>query len=311
MDEFETVPAPAVDETHDDLSATTALRDEAEAPAPEAAPAEPAATEEAPEVSDEEAETRRNALLREIAMDPGLTQQYVQQQYQPPVYAPAPAPAQYQEPQAPELPFDEFSFDPNNPEHHKALITQIAAPLFDQVQQVNQRFQQEEQARQAQQMQAVAQQANEKAVAFLDTYVPGFAGIADKLSKGETLKAAERAVFNEAVNAESAMFNGYAMQMAQQAGIPYQQAYDYVTHNVQIRAQIAQQIGPQIKTYAKEIGLVSQPTSKPQLPPEAQKQMKREMYVESSNAVPAANAGGFEKALESGDAFQMIRALRT
>jgi hypothetical protein len=324
MDVQENAPASAEVE-NDSLSQITALRaEQTETPEPpsetpaQAQPEEPAKAEEpeAPsEESDQEAEERRNALLREIAMDPGLTQQYAQQQY----YPPQPQP-QYQQPQpaqeqAPTLPFDEFTFDATNPEHMKALVAQqiqeVGNPLFETVEQLNQHFQQEEQAKQQSKLKDAHQQANQKIIEFIDTYVPGFSQITEKVGKGDALSAVERAVFNEAVNAESAYFNAYASQLAQQHNVGFNEAYNYVTHNVQMRADIAQKIGPAIKTYAKELGLVAQPsTAKPKVTPEQKQEMEREMYVESSNAVPAANAGSFEKAHQKGDTLGMIAALR-
>lgn len=254
-----------------------------------------------PEDLEKHAEERRNALLREIAIDPDLTGQYVQQQYYQPPQAP-----QQEQPQTPQgntLPFDEFSFDANNPEHIQAIfdarLNEIGGPMFETIQRIEQRFQQEEAARQQQQVQELESFANKKTVEFLDTYVPGFSGIVDKVSKGERLSASEKAVLNEAVNAESAYFQAYR-----------QQGHQYVAYDVQARAKIAQQIGPALKEYAKELGLVAQPSAKTQLTPEQQQQMKQEMYVESSNAVPAANTGTFDKAYQAGDPLQMIRALR-
>lgn len=258
-------------------------------------------TDPTPEDLERQAEERRNALLREIAIDPDLTGQYVQQQYQPAPPQTAAAPPQKE--QGVSLPFDEFSFDAGNPAHIQALfdarLNEVGGPMFEKLDFITQQFQQAQQAQQYQQIQQLEQEANNKTVAFLDTYVPGFSGIVEKVSKGERLTATERAVLNEAVNAESAYFQAYQRQ-----------GHQHVVYDVQARAKIAQQIGPALKEYAKELGLVAQPSAKTPLTPEQQKQMKQEMYVESSNAVPAANAGNFDKAHQSGDTLQMIRALR-
>jgi len=264
-------------------------------------PPEPAETvEEPPQEDESEAEARRNAILREIAIDPNLTQQYAQRQQAP------------QQEEAPALPFDEFSFDPNNPQHMQALLdarlAEVGGPLFEKINSIAERFEQEEQQRQAQHYQQVADAVNQKTVEFLDTYVPSFAKIAEKFGNDEPISAIERAVFNEAVNAESAMVIAHAQQLAQQHGVTVDQAYHYAINNPQIRTHIAQQIGPHLKKYASELGLVAQP--KAQLTPEAKQQMKQEMYVESSNAVPASTVSSFEKALEKGDELSMIRALR-
>lgn len=295
---------------NDTLSLISALRNETAAE-PEAAPetppaAEPAAPsaepapepEPAQEDTEAEAEARRNALLREIAMDPAQTQQYVQQQYyqQPPAQQ---APQQ-QEPSEPSSIDEAFAqefpgedYDPYSLKHNAFIQRYNLQPFQEfvaQQEQENQQIQAQQQAQQAQQM---AQQVNQKAVAFLDTYVPGFAAMAEKLTKNESLTAIERAVFNEAVNAESF----------------YLQHYPQALYDVQLRAQIAQQIGPHLKKYASDLGLVSQP--KPQLTPEAKQQIRQESYVEPSNAVPSASgASAFDKALERGDSLSMIRALR-
>lgn len=265
----------------------------------ETAPAAPSVAVEAPaEVVDDtqDAEARRTALLREIAINPAATQQYAQQQYQQQYQ-----PQQQQVDQGPILPFDEFSYDPNNADHQRALIAaqlqEVGGPLFDKLNAITQRFEAEEEAKQVEQFKEVASQANNKTVEFLDTYVPGFGNIAGKLGKNEPLTAVERAVFNEAVNAESALFEMYEAQ-----------GYTDVRWNVQARAHIAQQIGPALQQYAKDLGLVAQP-SKPKLTPEQQKVMKQEMYVESSNAVPA-NASSFDSAHAKGDIDGMIGALR-
>ncbi len=267
---------------------------------PQESKSEETPTEPSTEELEQEAEARRNALLREIAIDPVLTNQYAQQQYyssqQPQQYQP---PQPQLEPQSPALPFDEFTFDANNPEHMKALmaaqIEEAGSPLFEKIDKIAQRFEKEEQQRQYQELRQVEDHANQKTVEFLDTYIPGFKGITDKVSKGENLNPIEKAVFNEAVNAES-----YFLQQ-----------YPNAVYDVQARAQIAQHIGPQLKEYAKALGLVAQPGVKtPQLTPEQKQVMSREMYVESSNAVPVSDAGSFEKAHKSGNLDQMIHALR-
>lgn len=274
-------------------------------PAKADAPAIETTAEPAAEADDAELEARRTALMREIALDPSLTQRYAQQQYAPQ--------QQPQIEQPPELPFDEFTFDPSNPAHQQALfdarLQEVGGPLFDKIDRIAQRFEQEDQQRQQQQIEGLAKQANQKTVAFLDTYVPGFSTIAEKLGGSQPLTAQEKAIFNEAVNAESAIVSHYAEQMAQQNQVPYQQAYNYLLHDVQARAQIAQIIGPELKKYASELGLVSQPRAA-QLTPEQRQVMKQESYVESSNAVPATSAGSFDKAHQKGDTLSMIRALR-
>lgn len=278
-------------------------------PVAPAAPAEPASfpgdsgdAGGEPEDPEKQAEERRNAYLREIAMDPGLSLQYAQNpqqfqqpqpQYQQPAYQQPPAPQQPQVPWS-----DPSDYDPTNPDHQKALLAaqlqEYGNPLFEKVERMEQRFAQEEAQKQAQQLQEVHNAVNQRTVNFLDTYVPGFAGIAEKVGKGEGLSPIEKAVFNEAVNAESAYL---------------QTLHPHAAMDVKVRTQIAQQIGPQLKEYAKALGLVSQP-KQVAITPQMKQDMKRESYVESANAVPAVTAGAFDKALESGDEFQMIRALR-
>lgn len=270
-------------------------------------PTEQTTTEPADNEAD--AEARRTALLREIAIDPALTNQYIQQTYQAPQQQ---VQQQTQVDQAPVLPFDEFSFDPANPAHQQAMLdarlNEVGGPLFQKIDVLAQRFEQEDQQRQAQQMQQAMQQTNEKIVDLLDTYVPGLRSLADKMTKNETTSAKERAVWTEAVNAETYHMQVIAQQIAQQENVPFQQAYNYVSHNGQLRAQISQQIGPYLQDFAKDIGLVSQPKST--LTPEQKQQIKRESYVESSSAVPASAAGNFEKAAKKGDSLSMIAALR-
>jgi len=275
----------------------------AEPPQPSPAPAEPPAEEQPAEVSDQEAEERRNQLLREIASDPLLTQQYAQGQFYP---------QQEEEVQPFQLPFDEDSFDPTNPAHQQALfdarLMEIGGPLFEKINQIAQRFEQQEQLAQQQAFQQQAQQANQKTVALLDTYVPGFSGIAEK--DVDSWSPVEEAVFTLAANMENNLVQQYAGAIVQNnPGVSFDQAYSFALNNTQIRAQIAQQIGPDLKKKAAALGLVSQPRTA-QLTAEQKQVMKQESYVESSNAVPAVTAGSFDKALESGDSFQMIRALR-
>lgn len=293
----ENTPQEGVNE----LDLISDLRNPEPAAEPVAEPAETPVTEEPPIDDEKEAESKREALLREIAMDPGLTQQYATQQAQP-----------AQQEQAIELPFDEFTFDAGNPQHMQALLdarlAEVGGPLFDKLDKIAQRFEQEEQIKQQQQFEQAAEHANKKTVEFLDTYVPGFNDIAQKFMGDQVITPVEEAVFNKAVNLESAMFQSFAQQLAMQHQVHPAQAYNFVTNNVQIRAQIAQQIGPEIKKYAQALGLVAQP--KPAITPEQKQVMKQESYVESSNAVPANTVTSFEKALASGNELQMIQALR-
>ena len=281
----------------------------AQAPTQTPAPAAEELTAEEQQVN-AAAETKRLELMREIALDPALTQQYAQQQFYPqqqlpafqqpqfqqPQYQPQ---TQYQQPQEQEfqLPFDEFTYDSTNPEHQQALIAaqlhQIGGPLFQKIDQISQRFSQQEAQQQAAQQQQAAAYANQKTVEFLDTYVPGFAGIAQKVIDKQPWDAKEEAIFSMAVNMESLFFQQFPQAM----------------NDVQARALIAQNIGPILQQKAKELGLVSQPRPQ-QLTPEVQQQMRQEMYVESSNAVPAANATNFDKARAKGDALSMISELR-
>lgn len=254
--------------------------------------------EEGPELTEEEIEKqleeRRNALLREIAIDPQLTQQYVQQQSF--VHGSSSVPPETQQ-VSEALPFNEEDFDFTNPQHVKALLAQqiqeVGGPLYEAVAQITQRYQEEEAAKQQQQLVQLAEHTNQKTVEFLDTYVPGFKNIAEKVSKGEAWSVQEEAIFNMAVNMES----------------HYLQANPQAAYNLQARAQIAQAIGPVLKEKAKALGLTGQ-SAKPQITPEQKQQMSREMQVESSNAVPVATAGSFDKALKSGDTLSMIRELR-
>lgn len=293
---------------NDTLSQIAALRIEPDpqpVDQPEEKQAEPPKAEPTTESeeSDVEAEAKRQAILREIAMDPGLTQQYVQQQ----AAQPAQQPQQYQPVQQEQddpLPFDEFTYDPTNPAHQAALIAQqikqVGAPLFEQMEQQNQYAQQQQALQQQQHYQQVEETANKKTVEFLDTYVPGFIDITDRFVKGgpEGLSAQEEALFNKAVNLESSAF---ALLQRQGVANPHL--------NVQARAQIAQHIGPELKKYAKALGLVSQP--KAQVTPEQKQVMKQESYVESSNAVPVDTTGKFEKAAAKRDTLSMIAALRS
>jgi hypothetical protein len=272
---------------------------------------EPASGDEA------EAEARRTALLREIAMDPVATQNYAQQQYYapqqqtthtPPVTVPDAA-------QAPALPFDEFSFDPGNPEHQKALINaqlhEQAAPIYQMLERITSRFDAEDQQSQARQITDLRSKNNHTTLNLLDTYVPGIKGMVDRIGQQQELTPTEDAVFNKAVNLESAQMQGVAYHLTTQyQGLDYGTAYEYVLNNTNIRAQIAQAVGPELKKYASALGLVAQPGAKTQLTPEQKLVMKQESYVESSNAVPANTANSFEKALKSRDTLGMIHELR-
>lgn len=321
MDVQDNAPASAA-ENIDTLSLISDLRaDHGEAAAeptpqpetslPQVADA-PAASEPAVEAPDEAAEARRNALLREIAIDPALTNQYLQQQFAPAHQPQQQAPVVQPQQQPAALPFDEFTYDSNNPEHQKALIAhqlhELGGPMFEAVSQMAQRQQQQDQAQQQQQQQAMAAQANKKTTEFMDTYTPGFSKITEKLTNKEPLTGVEDAVFRKAADHEAAWLDAYAADIAQKYQTDFGTARSYAVGNVQIRADIAQKIGPEIQKYAKELGLVSQPA--PTLTPEAKKVMKQEAYVESSNAVPASSASKFESAHKSGDTVYMIGAIR-
>lgn len=272
---------------------------------PEAAKPETPAEETPPVDEDKEAEARRNALLREIAIDPVRTHHYAYGKTQPESKAE----------EAFTLPFDAETYDPTNLEHQQALmdarLQQIGGPLFEAIEKINQRHEQEQAEKQQQVYQQNHEQAQQKTVAFLDTYVPGFQGITEKLSKGEEPTVQEEAVFNVAVNLESAYLHAYSQNlMEQNPGVSYQVAYNYVLQDVKTRAEIAQKVGPVLKEKAAALGLVAQPKTAATLTPEQKKVIKQESYVESSNAVPVNTTSSFEKALSKHDSVRMIAALR-
>lgn len=304
---------PDTEETPSEAPETKATPTPAPTPAPAVTPAEVVDPED-----DTEAENRRNAVLREIAMDPAASRQYVHEQQ----YGPSEPAAEI------ELPFDEDSFDPTNIEHQKALhraqLLEFGGPMFDMVERLNQRFEQQDRREQEKQTQAVEQLGTKKTIELLDTYVPGFADLADKYQSDTELTPVEDAVIQKAVNAEAVGFHQATLHIIddycakngvqlgpEEAQTAYTNVHAHVVRDVNIRAHIAQQIGPEIKKYAKGLGLAAQSkTTKQPLTDEQKRVMKQESYVESSNAVPADTSTKFDKAHNAKDVDGMIGLLR-
>lgn len=283
----------------DTLGMINLLNKESEAPEPTKDPE--------PIDEDKAAEDKRAEILRQIAVNPHLSQQYAQQYQQPQFYQ---QPQQQQQAFSPQLdstitpidepqsvlPFDADTFDATDLSHQEALLThkieQVGQPLFEQLENIQKYFTQAEQTVQQQQEQEAIQKSDEVALKLMDTYVPAFSGIIEKMKNQETLSPKERSLVNTAANDEARLLEQYP-----------QAVYD-----PQLRAQIIQHIGVGVQELAQALGLES-PASTPVVTPEQKQQYAREMYVESSNQVPVSTVTQFDKAHKTGDLLGMISAL--
>jgi len=255
-----------------------------------------------------------NAIERAIASNPQLRAQYLSELYGVSIQAPLPSgqqagqqlPAgqanqqqQVVNPQAAqqnafpgfqqqvEVPSDE-EFDPYSKSHMLSLIQSALVPYGHYIQSS---IQQEEQARQqaAQaQQQAYIQQTEQNIQTLMEKNLPGWKDVYN--SPEPTLEQNVLADFSEKAFAQA--------------------LHDYpreVWTHPKVQADVALKIAPQIKNLATKLGVAfAQPV---QADTAKQKAAAREMYVESSNALPATNLTDFDRAAKKGDTLGMIKAL--
>lgn len=286
-----------------DLELIQATRTTEKASTPEEKPAaatEPETVPESPEADPKEEELQR--LKRIIATDPQKRALYEQERYGVQPVAPQPKQAQQEAPKPKSLDeafaeaFQGDDYDPFNMAH-QAFITQFhlnpAMAYIDEVKAIDK--QQEQQQRQRQ-IEQIATDADTSVQKLFIAQLPAL----EEWLKAESPSLEQKTLLEMMTRSfQAKLFEAFPERE--------DQSHLRLWMNPDVHQDVVRQVMPEVKQLASKLGLLE--ASLPA--PKVNKDMARESYVESSNAVPAgAPVNPFDEALAKDDYAAAFGAIR-
>jgi hypothetical protein len=248
--------------------------------------------------------TEVDDLKRIIASDPTLRQQYYQSRYGIAPVAPPQPQQQYSQPEPQPAPqqtaggyeslFPE-GYDPYNPEHAAKLLQAQLTPFASFIEEQRQQDAYAQQQQQQTQTQQQVANADKHMVELLDKQVPGYQAIVT-MESGRTPEQKDYVAL-----VENTLYRELGTRF------PPRQDGSHLAFwlNPKVHQEVVSAISPQLKRYAQILGISSAPPA----PATVNREMAREMAVESSNAVPVSTGNAFSQAAKKNDVAGMVAAI--